>query len=121
MMNKLMVRGRKILILAGQIIMVLTAFLLAIVLRFDGALPAELLSILPALILPLLVIKLTSFSLLRLFSGWWRYVSLPDLIVLLKANLAASVFYALYIAYGPFTVAIPWSVWSSMVCSASCY
>jgi FlaA1/EpsC-like NDP-sugar epimerase len=110
MMNKLVVRGRKFLILAGQILMVLTAFLLAIILRFDGALPGELLSILPALILPLIAIKLTSFSLLHLFSGWWRYVSLPDLVVLLKANLAASAFYALYVGYGPLTVTIPWSV-----------
>lgn len=90
--------------------MILTAFLLAIVLRFDGAIPAEFLSALPALILPLLVIKLTSFSLLHLFSGWWRYVSLPDLIALLKANLAASACFALYVGYGSFALTIPWSV-----------
>lgn len=110
MMNRLMVRGRKFLILAGQMIMVLTAFLLAIVLRFDGALPAEFISVLPALILPLLAIKLTCFFLLHLFSGWWRYVSLPDLIALLKANLSASACFALYLGYGPLTVTIPWSV-----------
>ena len=110
MLNTLAIRGRKVLILLGQIIMVLTAFWLAISLRFDGVLPSEIGPFLPALILPLIVIKLSSFSLLHLFSGWWRYVSLPDLIDLVKANIAASAVYALYIGLGPLPVTIPWSV-----------
>ena len=90
--------------------MILTAFFLAISLRFDGVLPSAIRSSLPALILPLIVIKLASFSLLHLFSGWWRYVSLPDLIALLKANFAGSALYALYVGYGPLPATIPWSV-----------
>ena len=110
MINRLTIRGRKFLILIGQILMILTAFGLAISLRFDGVLPQELRSILPALIIPLIFIKLTSFSMLHLFSGWWRYVSLPDLIALLKANIAGSGIYALYVGFSPLPVAIPWSV-----------
>jgi FlaA1/EpsC-like NDP-sugar epimerase len=110
MLNTLATRGRKILILMGQIIMVLTAFFLAISLRFDGALPSEISPFLPALIFPLIIIKLTSFYLLHLFSGWWRYVSLPDLVDMVKANIAASGLYALYVGYGPLPATIPWSV-----------
>lgn len=110
MINKMTIRGRKFLILTGQFIMVLAAFSLAISLRFDGALPAEIIPFLPALILPLIAIKLTTFTVLHLFSGWWRYVSLPDLVELVKANLAGSAIYALYISFAPLPVSLPWSV-----------
>ena len=110
MINRLTISGRKFLILTGQIVVVLTAFFLAVSLRFDGALPNEINSFLPALILPLIVIKMTCFSLLHLYSGWWRYVSLPELITLIKANAAGSALYALYVSYGPLPVTVPWSV-----------
>lgn len=110
MINSLVIRGRKLLILTGQIIMVLTAFFLALSLRYDGVLPGEISLILPALLLPLLVFKLVSFSLLHLFSGWWRYVSLPDLVDLVKANIAGSTAYALYVVYFPLPTTLPWSV-----------
>lgn len=103
-------RGRKFLILLGQIAMVLTAFSMALTLRFDGTLPIELVPFLPALLIPLVAIKLTSFSLLHLFNGWWRYVSLSDLITVIKANVVGSAGYALYVAYGPLPATIPWSI-----------
>lgn len=103
-------RGRKFLILMGQIVIVVSAFSLAIILRFDGTIPDEISPFLPTIILPLLIIKLASFTLMHLFSGWWRYVSLPDLITLVKANVIASAVYALYVSYIPMAVAVPWSV-----------
>ena len=110
MINRLTVNGRIFFILIGQITIVLTAFFLAISLRFDGVLPSELSPFLLSLILPLIIIKLATFSLLHLFSGWWRYVSLPDLIALVKANIAGSALFALYVSFGPLPATIPWSV-----------
>ena len=110
MINRLTVNGRISLILIGQIIIVSSAFFLAISLRFDGVLPSELSPFLLSLILPLIAIKLATFSLLHLSSGWWRYVSLPDLIALVKANIAGSALFALYISFGPLPVTIPWSI-----------
>ena len=110
MINTLAIRGRKFLILTGQIVMVLTAFFLAVSLRFDGALPNEISSFLPALILPLIAIKLAGFSLFHLSSGWWRYVSLSDLVNLVKANIAGSAVYTLYVCYAPLPLTIPWSI-----------
>lgn len=110
MLNALANRGRKFLILVGQIAIVMSAFFLAIVLRFDGTIPDEIGPLLPAMILPLIIIKLSSFSLLHLFTGWWRYVSLPDLVALVKANLIASAVYGLYVSFMPLAVAVPWSV-----------
>lgn len=102
--------GRKFLILMGQIAIVLSAFFLAIVIRFDGVVPHEVIPFLPVMILPLIVIKLGSFSLLHLFNGWWRYVSLPELVALVKANFIASAVYALYISSMPRVMTIPWSI-----------
>lgn len=110
MINRLTVNGRIPLILIGQIIIVLTAFFLAIFLRFDGVLPNELSPFVLSLILPLIIIKLATFSLLHLFSGWWRYVSLPDLIALVKANIAGSALFTLYVSFGPLPATIPWSI-----------
>lgn len=80
-----------------NVALIVAAFLAAFALRFDLTVPPEfrprILSLLPAL----LVIKLTSFWLVGLFRGWWRYASMADLMQLIKGNLLASLFFTFYI------------------------
>lgn len=82
-------------ILLVQVLIILTALYLSFALRFDffiGKYWSRALALAPAL----LVIKLIVFGCMGLFKGWWRYVSMPDLVQLLKANVVASLLFVLY-------------------------
>jgi len=110
-MNQVIVDvGRRLIILAGQTLMVLAALIIAVHLRYDGVVPAQIASGLVGLFLPLIAIKLFSFSVLRLFSGWWRYVSIHDLVALVKANILGTALFSLYCVYAPVPIQLPWSV-----------
>ena len=75
------------------------AFLTAFLLRFDLQIPAANFTVFLALLLPLLVIKYTAFHFMRMNQGWWRYVSLSDVFVILKANVVASLAFLLYVVF----------------------
>lgn len=93
----------KTLILVGQALMVVVAFGLANYLHYDGSFPSVLIEILPKMFLPVVVAKLFGFSLLKLFSGWWRHVSIHDVLTLLKANILGSLFFACYLSLTPYS------------------
>ena len=76
-----------------------TAFLTAFLLRFDLQIPAANFTVFLALLLPLLAIKYTAFHFMRMNQGWWRYVSLSDVFVILKANVVASLAFLLYVVF----------------------
>jgi FlaA1/EpsC-like NDP-sugar epimerase len=86
--------GRKVLIGILQVLIVLASFWFSFLLRFDFALPETVLFAVFWLMPPLILSKLLIFWWYGLFSGWWRYISIPDLIVLLRANALASLAFA---------------------------
>lgn len=69
---------------------VVCSYLLALSLRFDGAIPllyqSSIMTILPLLLLT----KLPIFWMMGLCSGGWKYISLPDLLRIVNANVFAS-------------------------------
>jgi len=70
--------------------LIVLALLAAYALRFELKIPAEywprIASILPAV----LAVKLAVFWRYYCFRGWWRYVSMVDLVLIAKANLVSS-------------------------------
>ncbi len=92
---------RPLLFLAQAVICVISV-MAAFVLRFDSAIP---LYYRPAFRFALLVwplCKLIVFWVGGLSRGWWRYVSLPDMIRLSLGNVAASIFITVVTAaFGP--------------------
>lgn len=103
-------RARKILSLGFQAYVVATSFLLAFVVRFDAQIPDEYKLVLNATLPALVAIKLVVFWRMKLFTGWWKYVSLPDLMILVRANLYASTGFLFYLYFFPPEVGIPRSV-----------
>lgn len=81
---------RELLLLTQAAICIISVFC-AFLLRFDAAIPALYRPHLRFALLVWPIAKLIVFWLGGLGQGWWRYVSLPDLIRLTVANLAASV------------------------------
>ncbi len=93
---------RFIAVFALQVLIIIGSLLLAYSLRFDFKTPDDFYSRALTLLPAVLAIKLLVFWRMGLFKGWWRYVSMPDLVVLLKANVMASLGVLVYavVVYG---------------------
>ena len=95
-MPKLFGKGRIFLIVAVQVGIVVLSLWVAFAVRFDFHIPPVQLERFYQLLPALLLLKLTVFWWLGLFRGWWRYVSMADLLVIVKANVFASLLFLLY-------------------------
>jgi FlaA1/EpsC-like NDP-sugar epimerase len=95
-MQRMFEKSRMVLIVLLQVAIVVLSFWGAFALRFDFRIPPasqqKFFEVLPLLLL----IKLGVFWWLGLFRGWWRYVSMADLLVIFKANSLASLLLLLY-------------------------
>ncbi|WP_298037120.1 nucleoside-diphosphate sugar epimerase/dehydratase [uncultured Desulfuromonas sp.] len=96
-------KNRKFFVLSFDLILVATAFLLAFAVRFDLSIPGRYWTTI-GLVLPLLMAtKMAVFWGMGIFGGWWRYVSVSDMLVILKANIIGSlVFSSLVVFVWPF-------------------
>ncbi len=92
-------RVRKVLILFFHLVAIIFSLVDAFALRFDLTIPANywptIFELLPAVV----VLKITVFWAMGLSEGWWRYVSIPDLMQIFKANALASVTVVLYVVF----------------------
>lgn len=80
-----------------KIILVTSSMLLAFLLRFDMQMSPAVWTTFENLLPPLILIKITVFWRMGLNHGWWRYVSLHDVIEIFKANVVASLAFMLYL------------------------
>ena len=101
---------RKALIALFHLSVVSASLLYAFSLRFDFNIPSQywplILNLLPAI----LFIKLCVFWSMGLADGWWRYVSMPDLLQILRANLLASVGVVVYVVFLDVNDGLPRSI-----------
>lgn len=95
-MQRVLERSRIILIVLLQVAIVAGSLWAAFALRFDFRIPETYLSRFYSLLPAVLLIKLGVFGWLGLLRGWWRYVSMADLVVIVKANLIGSLLVLLY-------------------------
>jgi FlaA1/EpsC-like NDP-sugar epimerase len=79
-----------------QVALIAAAFVLAFLFRFDMRIPERFQPILAELLPAVIAIKLLFFWRMGLLRGWWRYVSMADLVVILKANTLASLTFVAY-------------------------
>lgn len=92
---------RRFLVLTTQASLVIFSFNVSIFLIYDGALPLTYMDKYFPIIITILAIKMFCFTVIRTHSGWWRYVSIYDLVLLVKANVFASLMVALFYNFGP--------------------
>ncbi len=95
-MNNFFYKNRFVVIFVLTSLIIAGSFLLAYAIRFDFSIPPNywqrILSLLPAVLL----IKLALLWQFGCFRGWWRYVSMPDLVQMVKANFLASLVFVVY-------------------------
>ncbi|MDX9710467.1 MAG: nucleoside-diphosphate sugar epimerase/dehydratase [Trichloromonas sp.] len=95
-MQRMIEKSRMMLIILLQAAIVVVSLWAAFAVRFDFNLPPSQLSRFYSLLPALLIIKLGVFWWQGLFRGWWRYVSMADLVVIIRANVIASLLFLLY-------------------------
>lgn len=93
-MNQVILRYRLLLSVVTTALIIVLSLLAAYALRFDLMIPAEYWPRIVTLIPLILAIKLAVFWSFYCFRGWWRYVSVADLILIAKANVISSLLLA---------------------------
>lgn len=89
-------RNRFIAIFFMTSLIIVVSLLLAYAIRFDFLIPTAYWTRILVLIPAVLAIKLAIFWQFGCFKGWWRYVSMPDLVQMVKANFLASILFVAY-------------------------
>jgi len=75
------------------------AYVFSYYLRFDLHLPEEYIPLIARTMIPLIAIKGIIFFYFGLYHGLWRYVGMDDLWKILKANVAGTAAFALFVAF----------------------
>jgi FlaA1/EpsC-like NDP-sugar epimerase len=98
-MYTFILKQRMIVIFFIQVVIIAASLVFAYALRFEYNIPPtyqqKFWEILPVFI----ALKMVIFWKIGLFNGWWRYVSMHDLILIFKANVLASLCLVLYVVY----------------------
>jgi FlaA1/EpsC-like NDP-sugar epimerase len=89
------IRYRRPLLVAAHIVLFSAAYAVAFALRFDFDIPRQEMSAFLATLPILLAIRATTFWFLRLYQGLWRYVSVRDVVGILKGVTLSSGLFAL--------------------------
>jgi FlaA1/EpsC-like NDP-sugar epimerase len=95
-MKEIAYRNRMIIIFVMTSLIIVSSFLLAYVIRFDFFIPSVYWPRIAVLVPAVLAIKLAVFWRFGCFRGWWRYVSMPDLLQIAKANFLGSFIFVVY-------------------------
>jgi len=93
--KKFIVKYRRVFIVVTNLLLIALAYYTAFILRFDFNLSGEYYKVFLKTLPLLILIKLVIFYYFGLFRGLWRYVSIYDLVQIIKANVAATVVFIL--------------------------
>src|SRR5262245_54634577 len=109
-LRRLIVEHRRVgLVLAG-IGIAAGSYASALALRFDLSLPPDAVPLLLSTLPTLVLCKVLGFWMAGLLSGWWRHVSLRDVIDIVRGNVLGSLLFLLAIVFGPGLEGFPRSV-----------
>lgn len=95
----LVLRHRRLLIALFHILLIAVAYFLAFYIRFEFRIPDAYYKIFTGTLIYLILIKFIIFYAFRLYEGLWRYVSIHDVLQILKANAVTTLAFLLFIAF----------------------
>ncbi|MEZ4599281.1 MAG: nucleoside-diphosphate sugar epimerase/dehydratase [Syntrophotaleaceae bacterium] len=103
-------KSRRALIIIFHLVVVMFSLLLAFLLRFDLKIPPQYWPVIVEMLPFVVLIKLIVFRAMGMSVGWWRYVSIPDMLLILRANIAGSIGFILYAVFFRYMNSLPRSV-----------
>lgn len=86
-------------ILIIQTLLIPLSYYFAFLLRFDFGVPSEQIDVLLKTFPILIVVRLVTFYYMSMFDGWWRYVSIEDLIKIAMGVAVSSVAFILSVVF----------------------
>ena len=95
-MKEKVLRYRLTLIFLMTALLTMAALFLAYSIRFEFAIPLQFWFRFETLLPVVILIKLPLFWHFGCFKGWWRYVSMPDLVQIFKANVIGTCLFVIY-------------------------
>ena len=101
---------RRFVVILAHLVFIAVAYIGAFYLRFELKLPVEYYSLILRTLPFILIIKLSVFYYFGLYSGMWRYVSMDDLVRILKANIVSTGVFVLFIVFTRGLMGFPRSV-----------
>ena len=99
-MKELILRYRRLIIVLAHISLIASAYLLSFFSRFEFGFfySPQYMNLFLGTLLPLLAVRLASYWYFDLFKGLWRYVSVGDLLNIIKASALGTLLFSLYVA-----------------------
>ena len=88
--RSVILRIRLLVIVLAHLVIVVGAYYLSFLLRFDFSLAPEYAAVLGETLLWLVAVKLVVFAGTSMYRGMWKYVSVDDLLQIVRANLIAT-------------------------------
>lgn len=101
---------RMVMVALMHLILFVVAFVGAYLIRFDFNVPEPWVASIWRALPVVLACKLIIFGMLRMYQGWWKYVSLNDLLALFKALVVASTAFVLLNVFTKYAI-LPRSVY----------
>ncbi|HKA29225.1 MAG TPA: hypothetical protein VKH82_07615, partial [Candidatus Binatia bacterium] len=108
--GSLLIEHRRVLVLLAGLGIAAGSYVLAVALRFDLSLPDDVVPMVLSTLPTVVVCKALGFWLAGLFSGWWRHVSVRDVVDIVRGNVLGSLFFLLAMVFGPGLTGVPRSV-----------
>jgi FlaA1/EpsC-like NDP-sugar epimerase len=109
-LGSLLIEHRRVLVLLAGLGIAAGSYVLAVALRFDLSLPDDVVPMVVSTLPTVVLCKALGFWLAGLFSGWWRHVSVRDVVDIVRGNVLGSLFFLLAIVFGPGLAGVPRSV-----------
>jgi FlaA1/EpsC-like NDP-sugar epimerase len=106
----LLIEHRRVLVLLAGLGIAAGSYVLAVALRFDLSLPDDVVPMVVSTLPTVVLCKGLGFWMAGLFSGWWRHVSVRDVVDIVRGNVLGSLFFLLAIVFGPGLGGVPRSV-----------
>jgi FlaA1/EpsC-like NDP-sugar epimerase len=108
--GSLLIEHRRVLVLLAGLGIAAGSYVLAVALRFDLSLPDDVVPMVLSTLPTVVLCKALGFWLAGLFSGWWRHVSVRDVVDIVRGNVLGSLFFLLAMVFGPGLTGVPRSV-----------
>lgn len=109
-LHPVLLRHRRAILVALHLLLVPLAYLLAFELRFDFAVPDKQLRVFGVTLPLLLLARLSTFAVFRVYRGWWRHVGMYDLVELVKALTIGSGLFVAALYFAGDLVLLPRSI-----------
>lgn len=90
MLTEFILKYRKIVVLSLNLIFIIASNLLAFLIRFEGKIPPNYIETIGITLPFIILVRLTTFHFFDINTGLWRYVSIRDLLQIIKGIILSS-------------------------------